>query len=110
MKCQTCRQEIVGVCLSCDGHLFGDEIEVKTSGAKVAALLEERQKLSDKYKKLSVTVYNLKIGIYLSVSIGLTLAAYNLLKKNPPSPPPISITIPPNQHDIATEFSVGELW
>jgi len=113
MKCQTCGQQIVNICLNCEGYLFGDEIEVRTSGAKVSALLEERQKLRDKYKKLSEIAYNLKIGIYITVSIGLALLGYVIQLKrkiDPPSPPPISITIPPNQHVIATEFSVEELW
>jgi hypothetical protein len=109
MKCQTCGQEMVSICLSCDGHLFGDEIEVRTSGAKVASLLEERQKLKDKYKKLSATVDKLKIGIYLSVSIGLALTAYILLRVKPLTTPPISTIIPPNQHFVAMDFSIEEM-
>src|SRR5262245_24375957 len=104
MKCQTCGQQMVNICLNCEGYLFGDEIEVRTSGAKVTALLEERQKLRDKYKKLSEIVYKLKIGIFLSVSVGLALTAYILLRVNPLKTPPISTIIPPNQHFVAMEF------
>jgi hypothetical protein len=118
MRCQRCGHQIYGLCLNCEGYLFDEEIEVRTSGVRITKLLEEKQKLSDQSKERGVTIFNLRIVVTISVSIGLALSAWvvELKRTNPPIPNPPPIPQPerrvlgPNNYLVAKDFSVeGQL-
>jgi len=72
MQCDQCGQPLDMVCLDCDSHLFQITI-----GHNAKAWLKGRWKLlekaSAKYKELRQTVIFLRIGITITVTIGLSL-------------------------------------
>lgn len=111
MQCQRCGRQPYELCLNCESYLFNNEIELKISGAKVTRLLEEKQKLSDKSKEKGVTIFYLRIGIAISVSIGLALGSWGVQLRWAKDSRPLqgsTIQLLPNNYAVAEEFSVEE--
>lgn len=76
MRCQRCGQKTIELCTNCESYLFDNHIGLTISGSGITRLLEEKQKLGEKCKELKVNIINLKIGITISVSVGLALGGY----------------------------------
>lgn len=76
MRCQYCGRQLCGLCLNCEDHLFDAQVGLTIGRSSITTLLEEKQKLSEKCKELRASVINLRVGIIISVSIGLALGVY----------------------------------
>jgi|SoiMethySBSTD1v2_1073268.scaffolds.fasta_scaffold115410_3 hypothetical protein len=85
MQCDQCGQPLDMICLDCDSHLFQITIS-HNAKAWLKGWWKLLEKASAKYKELRQTVIFLRIGITITVTVGLSLAGWviQLMKSKAP--------------------------
>jgi hypothetical protein len=117
MQCDQCGQPLDMICLDCDSHLFQVTVS-HNAKAWVKGRWKLLKKASAKYKELKQTVIFLRVGITITITIGLSLAGWviQLIKskgRGVDAPSPVISVIPfpaqmrlgPNEH-LAGGFSL----